>query len=331
MSKRKKKSIAKRRTQAKTKKPKRSRIKSRRSTSGVQFVERPPISAVNTPPGFRAVSMSQGMMEYAQPLMDYVEKGTLKDPNDAFQLSMPLWNYDISLVQDGFKINKKDVIKQIEKTLKMNSQEAIEFFEMMIQRKGYLFPKEIQPEDPMIMFIRQEEHYLISKFDYNSLNISEETYIPSNEDKALVKFLNQMDAYITEGTDYDDWEDHFFKIEEKCKGRFENWLKFKGVKELVEDFVYNVEVWLNFIYRYVHEDTINLKTVTFIKIEEFFVDHVLRKVMVEPHEYITWPPALKLFYTFLREINYLDRPEKVIKFLNRIEPVFIKILKARYS
>ena len=147
MGKKKKKVIAKRRAQAKVKKQKRSKIKARRSVSNIQFVERPAISAIDTPPGFRAVSMSQGMVEYAKPLMDYVEKGIVKDPNDAFQLAMPLWNYDISMEQGDFKINKKDIIiKQIEKTLKLNAQDSAELFDMMIQRREHLFPKEIQPD-----------------------------------------------------------------------------------------------------------------------------------------------------------------------------------------
>jgi len=329
--KKKKKVIAKRKAQTKLKKQMKAKIKPRRSVSNIDFMDRPAISAMDTPPGFRAVSMNQGMVEYAKPVMDYIEKDIVKDPNDALQLAMLLWNYDIHLERSDFKINKKDAIKQIEKTLKLNAQEAAEFCDMMVQRKEYLFPKEIQPDHPMTMFIRQDEHFFISEFNYDSLKISEEIFIPTNDDNELVQLLIQMDDYIAEGTGYDEWEDLYFEMEEKCKRRFENWLKFKGVKEYNKDFPYNVEIYLNFIYRYLHEDAINLKTVNPIYIEEFFVDHVLRKVLVEPHEYITWPPALKLFYSFLKEIGYLERPEKVIKLLDEIESVFVKILKARFS
>ncbi len=75
----------------------------------------------------------------------------------------------------------------------------------------------------------------------------------------------------------------------------------------------------------------HLKTVLPIYIEEFFVDHVLRKVIVEPHEYIKWPPALKLFYNCLYEIGYMENPERVIRLLDEIEPHFIGILRDRYS
>jgi len=329
--KKKKKVIAKRKSQVKAKQQKRAKIKSRKSTPNIQFVKRAAISDIATPPGFRAVSMSQGMMEYAKPIMDYVEKGIVDDPDKAFQLVMPLWNYDISMEENDFTINKKDIIKQIGKNLKINSKQSTELFEMMIQRKRDLFPKEIQPDNPMTMFIKQEEHYLISTFNYDSLKISEEIYTPGKKDEQLIELIDQMDEYIAEDTDYMEWEEFYFELEEKCKERFEKWLIFKGVKEYSEAFPYNVEIYLNFIYRYMHEDEINLKTVTPIYIEEFFVDHVLRKVMVEPHEYIEWPPALKLFYNFLNEIGYLERPQTIIKLLDKIEPVFIKILQTRYS
>jgi hypothetical protein len=37
------------------------------------------------PKGFRPVSTTQAMMEYAAPIMAYVEDGTVADPNDALQ------------------------------------------------------------------------------------------------------------------------------------------------------------------------------------------------------------------------------------------------------
>lgn len=270
-------------------------------------------------------------MEYAEPLMKYVEKGIVKDPNDAFQLAMPIWNYDISSENSDIKIDKEDVIKQIEKTLKINSKESDEFFEMMIQRKENLFPKDIQPDNPTTLFMRKEIQYLIPEFNYDSLNISEEIYVPTDEDENLLELFNKMDKYITEGTDYDKWEDCYFEMEEKCKERFENWLKFKGVKKYYEAFPYNIEIYLNFIYRYMHEDTISLKTVKPVYFEEFFADYVLRKVIVDPHEYVTWPPALKLFYMFLKEIGYLNKPEKILKLLDEIEVVFLEFLRDRYS
>ena len=44
------------------------------------------------PPGFRPLPMTQAMLEFAAPLMDYVDQGTLQDPNAALQIGMQLWN-----------------------------------------------------------------------------------------------------------------------------------------------------------------------------------------------------------------------------------------------
>jgi hypothetical protein len=83
--------------------------------------------------------------------------------------------------------------------------------------------------------------------------------------------------------------------------------------------------------RNAHDDDITFTTVMPIYIEEFFADFVLRKVMVEPHEYIRWLPALKLFTTFLFEIGYEQNPVRIITLLDRIEPHFLEILQKRYS
>lgn len=332
MRQKKKKIISQKRAQAKARKQKTTKNKSQRSTpSDVQYIERPPISAIEAPPGFRTVSMSQGLMEYARPLLDFVDKGIVKHPDDVIQFAVFLWNYDISAERGDVTVDKQDMIKQLQKSLKINAEECTEFFEMMIQRNENLFPKDIQPDDPMTMFMKKEQLHLIDEFNYDSLNISEEILTPTNEDSKLVRLLNQIDVSIIEGKEYDDWEEQYFEMEERCKDRFKSWLKFKGVQKYSEDFSYNVEIYLNFIYRYGHDDDLTLKTVTSIYIEEFFIDHVFRKVIVEPHEYVLWSPALKLFYVFLKEIDYHERPEKVIKLIDKIEPMFIDMLKKRYS
>jgi hypothetical protein len=331
MSKDKKKVIAKRRAQAKAKKPKKSKTKSRSSHSTVQYRDRPAISAMDAPPGFRAVSMSQAMLEYGQPIMEFVGKGVVKDPNTAYQLVALFWNHGLSTEKGILTIEKNQTIRHMKTILKLKSQESAEFFDMMIQRKEHLFPQEIQPDYPMTMFIRNVEHYDIKEFNYGSLNLSNELYLPKDKDHELLKLLNQMDEYVDDGTEYEEWEDHYFVMEEKCSERFADWLEFKGAKEYKEDFSYNATVYLNFIYMFDHQKEITLESVAVIEIAEFFGDYVLRKVMVEPHEYISWLPALKLFYAFLKEIGYLEKPARVTKLIDAMEPVFIKILKARYA
>ena len=71
----------------------------------------------------------------------------------------------------------------------------------------------------------------------------------------------------------------------------------------------------------------DLRKVSPHAIEEFFMDFLMRKVMLKPPEYIPWPPALRLFYTFLFEKGYLDDPGPMLDLLNEIEPDFIELVK----
>lgn len=285
----------------------------------------------DAPAGFRAVSPSQGMLEYAQPLLDCAGTNQIEDLNLVLQLVMLIWNYDISIEQGHVKMEKKEIIQAITETLDISLEESAALFEKMVQRKEYLFPKEIQPVPPMTLFMRKEKLYLIAEFNYNSINLSDLAYVPDNKDKKLVLLLDQLDQFIDEGAEYEEWEDHYFEALKACKKRYENWLKFKGIRKYLKDFPFNIEIYLDFIYRYGHEDELILKTVAWAYIEEFFMNHLLRKAVVEPHEYVFWPPALKLFYQFLKEIDYFERPEKIIKLFDEIEPHFINLLREIYS
>src|SRR6266699_1786594 len=52
----------------------------------------------DAPQGFRPVSITQAMMEYAAPIMAYVADGTVADPNDALQVGVLLWNSTLPAV-----------------------------------------------------------------------------------------------------------------------------------------------------------------------------------------------------------------------------------------
>jgi hypothetical protein len=331
MGKKKRKAIEQRRARAKGKKRRKPQAKSSQKKPKVKTMHRPALSDIKAPEGFRALSMSQAIMEYTKPLLQYAKGDSLEGLNEVMQLAMPMWNYAIPSGKPELKEKKEDIIKRIIKTLKMNKQESSELFEMMVHRKEYLIPEEIQPKIPQIMFARKEELYLIHKFDYGSLHLFEEDYTPDSEDKKLLHMLNRMDKYVVEGAPYDEWENYYLSLEEKCTEGYAKWLVTRGAKDYCEDFSDNITSYLNFIYRYIHEDIVTLKTTRPIYMEEYFTDFLLRKVMVDPPEYIKWPPSLKLFYRYLHEIGYVDEPEKPIMMLAEIEPRFIEILRKRYS
>ena len=279
------------------------------------------------PKGFRPIPMTQAMMEFAGPIMEYGNHGTVKNPNDALQIGMQIWNFTLPKVPVSQKKSRAEVVEQIRAILKLDTQEAEEFFDRMVERKEYLFPEEIQPEGSMTMFMRKEVEYLITKFDESQLGISEEPIPPDRDDQKLLNALRRMDEYIEEGAEYDEWEDHFFSMQEICCDRYYRWLKAKGIpNEYSNHFPFCVETYLNFIYEY---DEGELQDVSPYAIEEFFMDHLMRKVMAKPPEYTHWPPALRLLYTFLAEKGYLDDPEPIIELFDDIEPDFIELVKKR--
>lgn len=331
----KKKSAAKRRARANYKKQKKLKARSinLKNQNNVQFIERPALTDIEAPDGFRPISNSQAMLEYSQPLLDYVESGKVKDINDVLKISMAIWNYAVSIEKHDkeFVISKNDVVNQIRITIGMSKSEATDFFETMVQRKNYLLPSEIQPKIPLIMFIRKETHTLIREFNYHQLIFSKEPIPPDDEDKEMVNSIKEMDRYMTDGTDYDEWEDDYFAMEEKCQDRFCEWLIDKGLNDFSDQFSGNIQIYLDFVYRYMHDDIVLLHKIKLIYIDEFFSDFLLRKMWVKPDEYITWPPALKLFYAFLQEKEYLRDPKPIIKMFDSIEPYFLEVLRKRYQ
>jgi hypothetical protein len=281
------------------------------------------------PKGFRPVSTTQAMMEYAAPIMAYVEDGTVADPNDAFQVGLLLWNYTLPEVPVTMRQSRRAIVAQIETTLHMDREEAETFCDEMIERKAYLFPDEIQPDGiPMTMFMRKEVEYLITPFAESQLNLSDEIIPPTDDDDTFVKALEELDARIDFGEDYGDWESDFFEMKDLCCDRYYHWLQAKGVPEaFCDQFSTCIEPYLNFIYQYDAGDLLHVMPDT---IEEFFMDWLIRKVMVKPPEYTQWPPALRLFYRFLSEKGYLDHNlELIVKGLYAIEPKFIALVKQR--
>jgi hypothetical protein len=315
--------------QAKTKK--RQQRQARRSSppsmplpflGGMSFDDEP-----DAPPGFRPISATQAMMEYATPIMAYVDDGAVEDINEALQVSLLLWNSTLPEAPAAARQSREEIVSQIETTLQLGRQDADALYDQMIERKAYLFPDDIQPNNPMTMFMRKEVEYLITPFEESQLTLSDEIIPPNDDDNTFVKALEELDARIDFGEDYGDWESDFFEMQELCCERYRHWLLAKGVPETFsQQFAFCLEPYLNFIYQYDAGDVLHVVPDV---IEEFFMDWLMRKVMVKPPEYTKWPPALRLFYRFLSEKGYLDDPEPMLKGLYDIEPEFIELVKSR--
>jgi hypothetical protein len=332
--KKKKKSTRKRREKSRQKKSPLKLVKSKKK-SDITSLFRPSLADMGVPDGFRPVSIGEALMEYGKELMELEINEDVQDIDEVvLQITSELWNYN-TLLEDGKndEKTKNDIIRQLSSTFVMEEEQTHDFFNKMIDRKNYLFPPEIQTKSPMGMtlYMRKEVQHLITEFNYNKLKFPDKAIQPDEQDKDMIKMINKMDDYISNSADYDKWEDHYFSMEEECTDGYAKWLNEKGIIKDSSFFAFYVENFLNFIYRYDHDDIAILKSVSFFHIEEFFTDYVLRKVMVEPSKYVYCPPALKLFFTFLYEKEYFNNPDQVIEMIDKIEPYFIEILRDRYS
>jgi hypothetical protein len=156
----------------------------------------------DAPPGFRPLPMTQAMLEFAAPLMDYVEQGTIQDPNAALQLGMQLWNYTLPTISMAQRPSRPAIVHAIQTTLHMDQQAAEAFCERMITRKASLFPDEIQPEGSMTMFMRKEVDYLITPFAESQLQVSNTPIPPESDDRPFLDALRQLEARIAAHVDY---------------------------------------------------------------------------------------------------------------------------------
>lgn len=302
--------------------------------SRVRFIDRPALAEMEAPEGFRPISISQAIVEYGKPLGSLTETSDEVDFNEILQISSTFWNYSISL-QDGDEDEnlKREIFGLLQSRFGMDTEKASDFLEEMVERKNNLFPEEIQPKFSMIMFMKKEIQHLITDFNYNKLQqeYSDEVIEPDEEDKELIEMIKDIDRYLCDGVDYGVWEDDYFSMAEKCVDRYEKWLDDKGLAEYDEKFPFCVEIFLNFVYGYMHDDVVILKSVSPRYFQEFFSDYALRKAIVEPHEYVIWPPALKLFYRFLHEKGYIEDAQPITQLLDEIEPYFLEILRKRYG
>lgn len=330
--KKKKKQIQKRRaksTQAKKKKRNFRLIKPQKDD--IQYIERPAFADIQAPEGFRNISQTQAIMEFARPLMRRTESED--DLNGAMQAAMAFWNYAL-IVQKGGADPKleKMLRKALKSSLGMKKGEADDFIQMMVERYAYLFPEAVQPPPGTpFMFIRKEVRHLIRPFDYDKLKLSEEIIPPDADDLALLAKLRELDRFILENGEYSEYESLFFEVKDDLIDRFDFWLNAKGCPGDTQDLSFCLGIYLDFIYAYGHEELVSLKSAPFESIAEFFSDFLLRKMMTEPEDYVNWPPAIRMFYRFLYEKKYIDKPDVMTPYIDKIEPEFIELLKRQFS
>jgi hypothetical protein len=330
------KATEKRRAKSKQEKQRKRHLKlikeKRKEEADLHFTPPPHMADIEAPDGFRAVSMSQALVAFAKPLMKDVGGG-VKELNEIFGISNLIWNYEILDREESNEAGdiKKKIMAAMRGILGLRVAESEELLEKMLDRKRNLFPEDIQPRPSPIMFMRKELSHLIASFNYDGLIYSAEPIPPDEHDHAAIEKIKRMDQYIVEGAEYDEWEDFSFSMQEVVQGRYEKWLSEKGLTEWSQIFASNLELFFSFIYRYMHDDLVILKSVPPEYFEEFFFDFLLRKLIAEPHEYVLYPPTLKFFYRFLLEKGYMPDSERTIGTIDALEPEFMDILRERFG
>jgi hypothetical protein len=153
----------------------------------LHFTPPRPIADIEVPDGFRGVSISQALMMFAKPLMDNAGDCDFKGFSEIFVISILIWNYEI-LERVGLnrvREIKKKIITAMKGILGLKVAESEELLQKMLDRKGNLFPADIQPDHP-IMFMRKELSHPIVSFNYDGLKYSLEPIPPDEHDYAAI-------------------------------------------------------------------------------------------------------------------------------------------------
>ncbi len=291
-----------------------------------QFLNRPACADIQAPEGFRAVTAMHGIMEFGEPLRERLDAETPEALNAMMDLVMQVWNFTNPKIPQHPP--REEIIDQLGEVLDLDEIDAIDLFDELVERKAWLFPDTMQPENPMTLFMRKEQEHVITQFDERQLDLAEAPIPPTPADQEMLDTLRQLDRALDEGKEYDEWEDLYFAAERQCCAQYFEWLTAKGVPEQqCEEFPFCAETYLNFIYRY---NAGGLLEISAFEVEDFLMDHLLRKVITQPTDYVNWPPALRLLYRFLAEKGYCDDPHPFLTYFNDVEPKLIKVLQKRY-
>lgn len=333
-----KKDMNKRRMKAAQRKQQKRKTKAAalRSRPQGQVRYRPGIAEMGAPEGFRAIGMAQAIMEYAKPLQEYSTRETqgLDDLNRLMQPAILLWNHSLAVEKaEANGLETAKVVRVLSETFGLGKDEAEALRARMVARRKWLFPEEVQPADKMttFMIMRKEVSAEIRPFAYDRLRHTEEAISPDDDDRALIDKINRLDRFMEEEADYGEYEKLLNDTKDLAEMRLRQWLAARGFPAEfhgLSECIYN---YMDFVYGYMHEHAVTLKTITLDYLAEYFEDFLIRKVYCDPQEYVEWPPAIKLFYLFLKDKEYMEDTASVTSMLNALEPRFMDVLRKQFS
>ncbi len=333
-----KKDANKRRNKAAQKKQEKRKAKAAalRRRPEVQVSYRPGIAEMGAPDGFRAIGMAQAMMEYGKPLNEYMGKNmqSMDEVNKLMQTSMLLWNHALDdekgTVDDS---RKAEVATTLSQTFRLSRDDAESLRARMVARRSWLFPPDKQPKERTtpFMIMRKETLIDIRPFAYDKLIPTEDNIAPGSEDVALIEKIKRLDRFMIEEGDYEEFEKLLTETKDEAEKLYKKWLADRGFPQEFHRLAECLHVYFDFVYGYAHDDVLTLKTVTLGYLTEFFEDFLLRKVYGDPQEYVDWPPAIKLFYLFLKDKGYMEDTASMMSMINALELRFMEILKKQFA
>jgi len=271
-------------------------------------------------------------MEYSDPIVATVTDRTdMVKVNEIFSVAAAIWDYaSESKSRQMNKKSKTEILALIEHRLGFYLDQANNFFSMMVERKNFLFPSEIQPLDESIMFMRKSADNLINEFEYEP--VSCEIIPPNADDSMVIANIKRLDRYISKSRDYNEYRTLLMETQNACMKTFDMWLTDKGVQEDKDTYASLSNVYLTFIYGCDHKEPITVKNVYEEYIVEFMMDFILNRTTMEPLEYTLVPAAMMLFHIYLYEKGYLDEPpDGIVDFMDELESEFIAVLMKRFS
>ena len=331
-----KKDLKKRRIKAAKKKQEKRKAKTAALSRQSQVQYRPGITEMGAPEGFRAIGMAQAMMEYGKPLNDYrgLRAESMDDLNSLMQASMLLWNHAQDIEKGtSDEAQKIEIAKTLSGTLGLTMVAAEDLRAKMVARRNWLFPPDKQPEDRTspFMIMRKETLVEIKPFPYDRFTHTEASIAPGPEDHALIEQIMKLDRYMEDEADYEDIEKLLTETKDLAEKRFKQWLADRGFPSEFHRLAECLHIYFDFVYAYMHDHTVTMKTITLSYLTEFLEDFLIRKVYGDPQEYVDWPPAIKMFYLFLKDKGYMEDVASITSSINALEMSFLGILKKQFS
>ncbi len=333
------KDVNKRRNNAAQKKQEKRKAKAAalRRQPEVQVRYRPGITEMGAPDGFRAIGMAQAMMEYAKPLEEYYarkEPQSIDDLNSRMKLSMLLWNHALEVEKGEERSTpESEVVKALSEVFGLDGDAAEALRIRMVERRSWLFPENVQPEERTspIMIMRKETLAEIKPFPYDRLRHTEDEIPAGAEDRVLIQNIEKLDRFMEEEADYGQYEKLLTATKDEAEKRYKQWLMDRGFPEEFHGLAGCLHIYFDFVYGYMHDHVVTMKTITLNYLTEFFEDFLIRKVYGDPQEYVEWPPAIKLFYLFLKGKGYMEDTNSMTSMINALELRFMEILKKQFA